>query len=189
MAGPVRGSPWPHSPGPAPWPRAPRGPSSGRLLGLGVFADGQGEIDVAKIGVLEDGAGHCRAVGVPRSLCSVWLRAHQARAFDWEPTQRIALGPAVMIATQTGRTHDCTRLFCTDLKTTLAEREPSTHDPRRKSMALDAQVRIPNRGRQCLPPRPSLPQQERPAASCRALRNRKIFGNRRLRLRDVFLSV
>ncbi len=59
----------------------------------------------------------------------VWVRAHQARANDWDPIQRIALGPAVMETASTGRTHDCTRPVCTNLKITLAKTEPSTHDP------------------------------------------------------------
>ncbi len=58
----------------------------------------------------------------------VWVKAHQARAFDWDPTRRIALGPAVMETASTGRTHDCTRPTCINVKTTLAKWEPSTHD-------------------------------------------------------------
>jgi len=54
----------------------------------------------------------------------VWVRAHQARAFDWDPIQRIALGPAAMCAASKGRTHDCTRPDCNNLKTILANREP-----------------------------------------------------------------
>ena len=57
----------------------------------------------------------------------VWVTAHQARACDWDPIQRIALGPAAMYAASTGRTHDCTRPACTYLKLALANREPSTH--------------------------------------------------------------
>jgi len=34
-----------------------------------------------------------------------------------------------MSTASTGRTHDCTRPPCTNVKTTLANREPSTHDP------------------------------------------------------------
>ena len=60
----------------------------------------------------------------------VWVRAHQARACVWDPAQRIALGPAVMETASTGRTHDCTRPICINVKTTLAKREPSTHDPK-----------------------------------------------------------
>ena len=30
----------------------------------------------------------------------VWVRAHQARAFDWDPAPRIALGPAVIVPRQ-----------------------------------------------------------------------------------------
>ena len=45
---------------------------------------------------------------------------------------RIALGPAVMETASIGRTRDCTRPVCTNLKKTLAKREPSTHDPKRK---------------------------------------------------------
>ena len=59
----------------------------------------------------------------------VWVRAHQAREFDWDPIRRIALGPAVMETASTGRTHDCTRPTCINVKTNLANREPSTHDP------------------------------------------------------------
>jgi hypothetical protein len=58
----------------------------------------------------------------------VWVKAHQARAFDWDPIRRIALGPAAMCAASTGRTHDSTRPTCIDIKTALAKREPSTHD-------------------------------------------------------------
>ncbi len=61
----------------------------------------------------------------------VWVKAHQARAFDWDPIRRIALGPAVMSTASTGRTHDCTRPACINVKTNLANREPSTHDPLR----------------------------------------------------------
>ena len=57
----------------------------------------------------------------------VWVRAHQAREFDWDPIRRIALGPAVMETASTGRTHDCTRQTCINVKTNLANREPSTH--------------------------------------------------------------
>ncbi len=35
-------------------------------------------------------------------------------------------------AASTGRTHGCTRLFCINVKTTLANRAPSTHGDRRK---------------------------------------------------------
>jgi len=38
-----------------------------------------------------------------------------------------------MDTASTGRTHDCTRPVCTDLKITLANTEPSTHDPKRTS--------------------------------------------------------
>ena len=58
----------------------------------------------------------------------VWVRAHQAREFDWDPIRRIALGPAVMETASTGRTHDCTRPTCINVKTNLANREPSTHE-------------------------------------------------------------
>jgi hypothetical protein len=61
----------------------------------------------------------------------VWVTAHQARAYDWDPIRRIALGPAAMRAASTGRTHDCTRPICKNVKSTLANREPSTHDPKR----------------------------------------------------------
>ena len=64
--------------------------------------------------------------------------AHQARVVDWDPIPRIALGPAVMETASTGRTHDCTRPVCTNLTKTLAKREPSPHDPQRKS-SLDKQ--------------------------------------------------
>ena len=60
-------------------------------------------------------------------------RRFQARAFDWDPNRRIALGPAAMCAASTGRTHDCTRPICTNVKLTLANREPSTHDLSRHS--------------------------------------------------------
>ena len=64
----------------------------------------------------------------------LWVMAlRQARACDWDLISRIALGPAVMETASTGRTHDCTRPVCTNLKKTLAKREPSTHDPKRKS--------------------------------------------------------
>ncbi len=33
----------------------------------------------------------------------------RARAFDWDPIPRIALGPAATYAASTGRTHGCTR--------------------------------------------------------------------------------
>ena len=59
----------------------------------------------------------------------VRVRAHQARAFDWGPIPRIAIGPAVVSTASTGRTHDRTRPACINLKTTLAKSEPSTHDP------------------------------------------------------------
>ena len=69
----------------------------------------------------------------------VWVRAHQARACVWDPIQRIALGPAVMKTASTGRTHDCTRPICINIKkTTLAKGEPSTHDPKRKFDAPSA---------------------------------------------------
>ena len=64
----------------------------------------------------------------------VWVRAHQARACVWDPIQRIALGPAVMKTASTGRTHDCTRPICINVKTTLAKGEPSTHDPMQPSV-------------------------------------------------------
>ena len=35
-----------------------------------------------------------------------------------------------MSTASTGRTHDCTRPACINLKTTLAKPEPSTHDPK-----------------------------------------------------------
>jgi len=63
-----------------------------------------------------------RGLGKP-----VWVKAHKARAFDWDPIRRIALGPAAMCAASTGRTHDSTRPICTNIKITLANREPSTH--------------------------------------------------------------
>ena len=65
-----------------------------------------------------------RGLGKP-----VWVKAHQAREFDWDPIRRIALGPAVMCAASTGRRHDSTRLICTSIKIILAKREPSRHDP------------------------------------------------------------
>ena len=72
-----------------------------------------------------------RGLGKP-----VWVRALRARAFDWDPIPRIALGPAAVCAASTGRTHDCTRPICSYLKSALAKREPSTHDPKR----TDSQV-------------------------------------------------
>jgi hypothetical protein len=36
-----------------------------------------------------------------------------------------------METASTGRTHDCTRPVCVNLKTILAKGEPSTHDPLR----------------------------------------------------------
>jgi hypothetical protein len=65
----------------------------------------------------------------------VWVKAHQARAIDWDPIPRIALGPAVMSTASTGRTHDCTRPACINLKIILANQEPSTHDPQRPNSA------------------------------------------------------
>ena len=41
-----------------------------------------------------------------------------------------------MSTASTGRTHDCTRPACTNLKTNLANREPSTHDPKRTLLTL-----------------------------------------------------
>jgi hypothetical protein len=61
----------------------------------------------------------------------VRVRAHQARESDWDPTRRIALGPAAMCAASTGRTHDSSRPTCINVKITLAKRKPSTHDPNR----------------------------------------------------------
>ncbi len=46
----------------------------------------------------------------------VRVRAHQARAYDWDPAQRIALGPAVMDTASTGRTHDCTQPHCINVE-------------------------------------------------------------------------
>ena len=53
--------------------------------------------------------------------------ALQARVSDWDPIQRIALGPAAMCAALTGRTHVSTRPICKNVNFTLAKREPSTH--------------------------------------------------------------
>jgi len=33
----------------------------------------------------------------------VWVKAHQARAFDWDPIPRIALGPAAIIQCRINR--------------------------------------------------------------------------------------
>ena len=54
-------------------------------------------------------------------------RAPRARASDWDPTPRIALGPAAMYAAPKGRTHGSTRPACINVTKTLANREPSTH--------------------------------------------------------------
>jgi len=51
-------------------------------------------------------------------------RAPRARACDWDPIQRIALGPAAIRAASTGRTHGSTRPTCITLKSDLANREP-----------------------------------------------------------------
>jgi hypothetical protein len=44
-----------------------------------------------------------------------------------------------MDTASTGRTHDCTRPLCITVKSTLAKREPSTHDPKR-TFALPDEV-------------------------------------------------
>ena len=74
----------------------------------------------------------------------VWVRAHQAREFDWDPIRRIALGPAVMKTASTGRTHDCTRPTCINVKTNLANREPSTHDCTRPT-CINVKTNLANR--------------------------------------------
>ena len=53
--------------------------------------------------------------------------APRARASDWGPIPRIALGPAAMYAAPKGRTHGSTRPACINVTKTLANREPSTH--------------------------------------------------------------
>ncbi len=53
--------------------------------------------------------------------------APRARAYDWDPTPRIALGPAAMYAAPKGRTHGSTRPACINVTKSLANREPSTH--------------------------------------------------------------
>ncbi len=54
-----------------------------------------------------------------------------------------------METASTGRTHDCTRPVCTNLKITLVKMEPSTHDPfrtlvqsRRSSALLRSNVEV-----------------------------------------------
>ena len=53
--------------------------------------------------------------------------APRARAYDWDPTPRIALGPAAMYAAPKGRTHGSTRPACINVTKSLANRGPSTH--------------------------------------------------------------
>ncbi len=136
----------------------------------------------------------------------VWVKAHQARAFDWDPIPRIALGPAVMSTASTGRTHDCTRPACTYLKTTLANREPSTHDPERTFEVTAAillcrfgEGRRNRRGRKYVPDHRRLPvwrgalRGQQVAARCSVLPlsnvpeefRQRVHGGRRISSRRV----
>ncbi len=65
-----------------------------------------------------------------------WSAHRRMRAFDLGPDPRKALGPAVMSAASTGRTHDRTQPDLHHMPNVLAKHAPSTHDPKRTSSLL-----------------------------------------------------
>ncbi len=60
------------------------------------------------------------------------ISCQQGAVHTWDPTPRIALGPAAMYAAPKGRTHGSTRPACINVTKSLANREPSTHVRRTK---------------------------------------------------------
>ncbi len=52
--------------------------------------------------------------------------APRARAYDWDPTPRIALGPAAMYAAPKGRTHGSTRPACINVTKSRRTKRPDT---------------------------------------------------------------